>query len=105
MNVETKYLKIEGKILKTTGRVGYIAAFTLLGLLFMTVIDFLLWSLLDNRTLLKFVFSGEQGFISWLKLMCRTYTYDYSWVKPVIFGAVFVFLSNYRSKKIMEVLN
>jgi len=103
MNVETKYLKIEGKILKATGRVGYIAVFTLLGLLFMTVIDFLLWSLLDNRTLLKFVFSGEQGFISWLKLMWQTY--DYPWEKPVIFGAVFVFLSNYRSKKIMEVLD
>ena len=103
MNVETKYLKIEGKTLKATGRVGYIVAFTLLGLLFMTVIDFLLWSLLDNRTLLKFVFSGEQGFISWLKLMWSTY--DYSWEKPVIFGAVFVFLSNYRSKKIMEVLD
>jgi len=102
MNVETKYLKIEGKILNASGRVGYIAIFTLLGLLFMTVMDFLLWSLLDNRAMLKFVFSGEQDFISWLKLMWSTYSY--SWEKPIIFSAIFVFLSNYRSKKIMEVL-
>ncbi|MDR3272779.1 MAG: hypothetical protein LBT29_04800 [Flavobacteriaceae bacterium] len=102
MNVETNYLKIEEKIIKSTKRAGYIIIFTILGLLLMTVVDFILWCLLDNYSLLKFLFTGEQNFFSWLRLMWRSYAY--SWEKLLVFGVIFIFIGNYRSKIVAKAL-
>lgn len=104
MNKPVKYLKIEKKIFTSPlGKIGYIVIFVLLGAIFMSILDFILYGFIDNFYLSKFIFNGEMSFSRWFSLIYSQYSYSY--LKILFFCIIFLFIAIYRSKTLTKIFS
>ncbi len=96
MSEKRNYLKIEEKVFKSWGKIGYILVFTLLFTLIMSLINFILYCFVDNYFTAKFLFKGEMKFSDWWNLM-RTH-YEFPYFKIGFFSLILLSVAIYRSK-------